>query len=88
MQDVRIIFGFAPCGDSLLTNSHRVLNDIERTRLSCGCVIWILTLTLPAPLPSVSSNDGTQEDLLTKGGGEGMVGEEPSHMTVKKLGPL
>ncbi len=47
------------------TKVQRVLNDLQRTRLSHPCIIWLLHHPLYPPLPpltSVSSTGDTKED--------------------------
>ncbi len=60
------------CRRSVYGMIQRVLNYLQRARLSRQCLIWLLP---PPPLPSVSSiGGGTQEDWKTEkgeGGGGG-----------------
>jgi hypothetical protein len=37
------------------SEDQRVLNNVQRTRLSCGCMIWLLPHTPPSPEASCLS---------------------------------
>ncbi len=72
--------------------SQRVLNDLQRTSLSCGRMIRLLALPFPPLLVSklsliLSLPVCHRSRLLTGEEGEG-EGEEPNHTTVKYPGPL
>jgi hypothetical protein len=57
----------------------RLLNDLQRTRLSRGRIIRLLANPIPNPLPSVSSTHRKAEkkrQLLNGRGGEGGRGAE------------
>ncbi len=68
------------CKKKKRTLPQRVLNDLKKTRLSRGSMIWLL----PPPLPSISSTADPlrkRDNLLPEEG----VGEEPNHTTARKL---
>jgi hypothetical protein len=72
-------------------NHQRMLNDIQRTRLSRGRKLWHLAHPLP-PVPSVSSTCDSEEtekerQLTNRRGGKG-IGEEPNQTTTGKPGLL
>jgi hypothetical protein len=68
-----------------------VLKDLQRTRLSRCCKIWLLAHPTFPPPPFARPDRqhtgrlGTREKLLTGEGGGKRVGEEPNHA---KPGPL
>jgi hypothetical protein len=58
-----------------------VLNDLQKTRLSCGCMIW--------PLDRRHIGRLREERHLADGrGGKGVEEEEPIHTSARKPGPL
>ncbi len=75
---------------------QRVLNDLQRSRLSCGRIIRLLshpTSPLPPHFPSPVSKLPLFPGLpvcrrlsLLMGGGKG-VGEEPNHTTAREPSP-
>ena len=64
-------------------NNQRVLHDLQRTRLSCGRMIQLLTHHLPPPLYRVWPVEVTDGRGVVEG-----VGEEPNDTTARKPDPL
>ncbi len=64
--------------------NQRLMNDSQRTRLSCGRMIQLLANPFP-PLPSTSCLPFSQSSCVA---GRRGVGEEPNHTTARKPGHL
>jgi hypothetical protein len=71
--------------------SQRVLNDLQRARLSRGRLIRLLAHPLPFPVSKLDRRNSEKlrkRDHLLTGEGVKGVGEELNHTTARKPCPL